>query len=71
MNFIKFDIIVTLDFRLSALGLPEQHARYFPTESEAEILVPHLIEYFKHRCHAKARKDETATTVRFLEDPEF
>jgi hypothetical protein len=30
--------------------------------------VPHLIEYFKHPCCAKARKDEIATTVRLLED---
>jgi hypothetical protein len=53
---------------MSALGPRKQHARYFPTESEAEILVPHLIEYFEHRCRAKARIDETATTVRILED---
>jgi hypothetical protein len=68
MNFIKFDIIMTLNFRMSALGLPEQYARYFPTESEAGLLVPHLIEYFKHRRPGKTRKDETATTVRIRED---
>jgi hypothetical protein len=44
ISFIRFDIIVTLDVRMSTLGLPEQHARYFPTESEAEILVPHLVD---------------------------
>jgi hypothetical protein len=53
---------------MSALGLPEQYARYFPTVSEAELLVPHLIEYFKHRRRGKTRKDETATTVRIRED---
>jgi hypothetical protein len=68
MNFIKFDISVTLDFKMSALGLPEQHARYFPTKSEAEILVLHLIEYLTHPYHGKARQDETATTVRLFED---
>jgi hypothetical protein len=68
MNFIKFDIIVTLDFRMSALGLPEQYARYFPTESEAELLVPHFIECFQNRRRAKPRKDETATTIRIFED---
>jgi hypothetical protein len=50
------------------LRLPEQYAHYFPTESEAELLVPHLIDSFKHRCRAKTRKDETATTVRIRED---
>jgi hypothetical protein len=50
------------------LGFSEQHARYFPTEGEMEIFVSHLIEYFKHPCHAKPRKDEIVTIVRHLED---
>jgi hypothetical protein len=62
------DIVLTLGSRMSDLRLPEQHASYFPIEAEVEILAPHLIEYFKHPCRAKARKDEIAPTVSLFED---
>jgi hypothetical protein len=51
------------EFKMIGLELPEQDARYSPNEPELAILIPHLVEYFKHPPCVKACSDEIVRSI--------
>jgi hypothetical protein len=51
------------EVKKTELRLPERHTWYFPNEPELAILIPSLVEHFKHPPRARTRSDEIVRTV--------
>jgi hypothetical protein len=53
---------------MTELQPSEQDTRYSPNETELVILIPHLMEYFRHSSRAQARNHEISAIVKVLEE---